>query len=94
MIIGCPAGDTRSHQASEQGWPRSSFDPDLDQRSCYSGLGHAYGCLNRFGRHRPAGELENEFPVGDLVPLESELDGVCKLTRVELGVPSRSALRR
>ncbi len=59
-----------------------------------SGLGHAYGWLNRFGRHRPAGEFENEFPVGDLVPLESEFDGVCELTRVELGVPSRTALRR
>jgi len=67
----------------------SLFDPDL-----LSGLGHAYGCLIRFGRHGSAGELENEFPVGALVPLESEFDGVCELTRVEPCVPSWSALRR
>jgi hypothetical protein len=46
------------------------------------------------GGHRPAGELEYELPVWWSIPLVGEFHGVGQLACVEIGVPSRSTLRR
>jgi hypothetical protein len=45
------------------------------------------GCA-RIGGHSAPSELEDEFPVGQLILLVGALDGICQLARVEIGVPT------
>ncbi len=54
VIIGCPEGTQARQVLTSKAGSMSSFDPGPRPERLLGGLGHAYGCLNRLGRHRPA----------------------------------------